>query len=225
MSDHGEKNGAPKKKVLSVILLTLQGGSELGKEVTQCLCYNPAWAVSAPEAEHSSRAGERKVGKVSFRSWEQWKWKREGKMIGKYTDEGFCFDMLRVLVSHLANQKDNDVSLYLFIWVLEWQEILVLFGEILRKKIFVLLYLFYFPGVWGKGLNIFLSKVLLHERFKMIKCWTMKTWLLKTDVSGPLSLNVACHFKGTKARWISCPRCLDSVEQSHMVFWTKLPIP
>lgn len=40
---------------------------------------------------------------------------------------------------------------------------------------------------------------------------------VKSDVARPLGLNVACHFKGTKARYITCPRCLDSVEQSHVV--------
>lgn len=203
----------------------LGGGSILGKEVTQCLCYNPEWAVPASEAVHRSRTGERKAGKSFFQVLRTVEMEREGEVIGEHTNEGFHFDMLNVLVFHLANHKDNDVPLYLFIWVLEWQEIIVLFGEILRKETFVPSYLFHFPGVWGKELNIFLSKVLLNERFKMIKCWAMKTWLLKTGVSGPLSLNVACHFKGTKARWITCPRCLDSVDQSHMVFWTKLPIP
>lgn len=80
-----------------------------------------------------------------------------------------------ILVFNLANHKDNDVPLYLFVRVLEWQEIIVIFGEILRKKIFVPLYLFHFPAVWGEGLNVFLSKVLLNERFQMMKCWTMKT--------------------------------------------------
>lgn len=40
--------------------------NELGKEDTQCPCYNPAWAVPAPEAVHSSRAGERKADKSFF---------------------------------------------------------------------------------------------------------------------------------------------------------------
>lgn len=40
---------------------------------------------------------------------------REGEVIGEHTNEGFHFDMLNVLVFHLANHKDNDVPLYLFI--------------------------------------------------------------------------------------------------------------
>lgn len=103
---------------------------------------------------------------VSSRSWEQCKWKREGKVIWKHTNEGFRFDMLRVVVFHLANHKDNDVPLYLFIWVLECQEIIVIFGEIFRNKTFVPLYLFHFPGMQGKGLNVFLSKVLLNGKIQ-----------------------------------------------------------
>lgn len=83
--------------------------------------------------------------------------------------------MCCILAFHLANHKDNDVPLHLFIWVLEWQEIIVIFAEKLRKKTFVALDLFHFPAVWGKGLEVFLSKMLSNERFKMMKCWTMKT--------------------------------------------------
>lgn len=65
----------------------------------------------------------------------------------------------------------------------------------------------------------------LNKKIENDKVPDFENMTAKTSVAGPLSLNVACHFKGTKARCITCPRCLDSVEQSHMVFWTKLPIP
>lgn len=164
---------------------------------------------------------------VSFRSWEQRKLKGEGEVITvKRRNEGFCSDMLCVLVFHLVNHKDDYIPLYLFIWVLECREFIVIFGEILWKKTFaILLHLFHFPGVCGNGINVFLSKVSLNGKIQNDKVLDFGNMTVKTGTAGPLGLNVACHFKGTKARYITCPRCLDSVEQSHMVFWTKLPIP
>lgn len=49
---------------------------------------------------------------------------------------------------------------------------------------------------------------------------------VRNGVAGPLGLNVVvCHFRGAKARYITFPRCSDSVEKSHMVFQTDLPVP
>lgn len=69
----------------------------------------------------------------------------------------------------------------------------------------------------GKGINIFLLKVSLNGKIQNDEVLDFENMTVKTGVAGPLGLNVACHFKGTKARCITCPRCLDSVKQSHMV--------
>lgn len=58
----------------------------------------------------------------------------------------------------------------------------------------------------------------LNGKIQNDKVMDFENLTVKTGVAGPLGLNVACHFKGTKARYITCPRCLDSVKQAHMVF-------
>lgn len=59
--------------------------------------------------------------------------------------------------------------------------------------------MFRFPGVQGKGINTFLSKVSLNGKIQNDKVLGFENMTLKTGVSGPLGLNVACHFKGTEA--------------------------
>lgn len=87
------------------------------------------------------------------------------------------------------------------------------------EKIFAILgHLFHFPGMHGNEINIFLSKVSLNAKFQNDKVLDFENMTVKTGVAAPLGLNIACHFKGTKARYITCPRCLDSLERSHMVF-------
>ena len=84
------------------------------------------------EAVHSGRAGERKIGRSFFqipRTEETERGRRSDN--SEATNEGFRFDTLCVLAFHLLNHKDDYIPLYLFIGVLECQEIIVTFGEIL----------------------------------------------------------------------------------------------